>query len=502
MQTVTQAFTDLCQAPGRRPLSIFEVRWDGLNYTSESAYLVRHSGTLKLAAPGDELLPPGSMNTATVTLRNTDRRFSWLNEAGALWSYIQPPYGFFGKHVRLQQGFYGDVGYTVVTIFTGIIFNWTDEGDEVTLELRDLGAELVQNKASCPVQEGLSADALIAYYAGLAGIVAGDMQLDPAVEIIPHAWLDDESLLEEMWEVARAVGGQCYFDQLGKLRFENSTHWAGHNVVWALTEGEYTHVRPSYTPDLLITKVVVEWSARVVAAENVVYTLNEAKIVKPGETLVFEARFNNPLYQYTELTSDDYYVISIGGMPQGSATVEVTLPLAGRQAQRCQVQVVNSHTTLAVALIKLEIKGLPLVGGPNEEDVILSVRPPYPGDDPYDVLPPRVRTARANMYVQTVTQAKALAAMLTARNGVLIPTWTLSGVPGFPHLEPGDKVSFQAADTITTNRNGFIVQIDWTGGNAGFMQTITLIDAVSMFPYTDYYVIGTTALGQHGKAWF
>ena len=495
MQSVSPEFIKLCKKIARRPITIVEVMWDDANWTSEWSYTIEHSGSLSVAKPGDELIPPGEMGRASVTLHNSTGRFSWLNEDGELYAYIGGVFGLFNKKVRIKQGFYADVGYSTVTIFTGIIFNWQESGDTVILDLRDRGAELVQDKRSTLVLQDKRADEVIRAYATLAGISDSDMDLDVATEIIPNSWLDDESLLEEIWEVARGVGGQAYFDQLGILRFETSSNWVPKTVCWNFDEDDYTNVRPDYAPDELLTKVVVEWSSRYRGQVAEVYSLVEPKLIRPGETLQFEARFSNPVYAYTGLESTDYVVLG------GNAII--TLPEDRRAAQRCQVVVENTHTTLSSTLYTLKIRGYALMGGPNEQSVELSTNPPgVPNPDPVQLGIERMRSSRANMYVQTITLARALAGILLERNRSLTPTWVIEGVPGIPQLEPGDRVGFQDKHHISTNREGFIVGISWScSATAGFTQQLTLLDASRLYPYKNYYIIGVTKLGPVGRLW-
>ena len=508
MQAVSADFVAAVQAATRSVASVVEVAWDGNTWVDETSYLVSHTGTLRLAAPGDELIAAGEVGAATVTLRNPlvagqGRRFSWRNAAGPLASYIAIPTGLFGKPVRIKQGFWIlPEGYIMpmlqtVTIFTGIIYDWEDDpaDNTIMLQLRDMGYKYLQHKASSLAQSDLRADAAIAYYADLAGIPEANRILDTASHHIPYSWLDDESLLEEIWEIARAVGGSCYFDQLGKLRFENQIHWAGQaTVLWTFAKTAYKTFRPTYGPDNLANRIVVEWSGRFVGAVDTVYSLGEAKLIRPGETLTFEARFSNPLFGYVALAASDYKVISAGGVDMTSA-VTVTLLTAFRYAQRCTVQVVNSHTTLAATLIYLHIRGYPLIGGPTEQVTAEAETNPLPFM--------RSRAVRGNMYVQTVVLAEALAKSLLGRYQQLAPLWTLRDVPGVPQLELGDRVQCQTSDAIGADVEGFVIEMTWeASASRGFMQSLTLLDAANLFPYTDYYVIGTTPLGAYGRVWY
>lgn len=497
MQEVSSAFTAATQATVRQPVCKVEIAWDGVTWSDETAYVQQHSGTLRLAAPGDELIPAGDVGTATVELSNEGRRYSWWNTGGPLAAWIGGPAKLYGKRVRIKQG-YRDVLINGtpewVTIFTGVIYDWNDDqaAGTLTLYLRDMGYAYVQCKRSSPMLSGLRADEVLAYYADLASILSVDRVLMVASERIPFAWLDDESVLEEMWQVAQAVGGRCYFDQLGCLRFETATAWAGRTTtVWHFTQQDYGNLRATYAIDNLASDVVVEWAPRYISLVDTVYTLTEAKLIRPGETLTFEARFTNPLYGYVELTADDYKIISVGGGDLGTAVV-LTLPPVLRYAQRCTVQVVNNHPTLAALLIFLQIRGYPLVGGPTDQ-VSVQAAP--------NVLPlTRLRSLRGNAYVQTAVQADALSQLLLGRCQQLAVAWQLQTM-GVPQLELGDRVAFDLPD-ITDPIAGYVTEISWRfAPEQGFTQDITMLDAAGLYPYQDYYVIGGTPLGV-GRAWY
>jgi hypothetical protein len=94
-----------------------------------------------------------------------------------------------------------------------------------------MGFAYVQVKASTAMHlnlllcEPTGSAGWINILADLAGVDAVDRIFDAATFRVPYLWLDDESCLEQMWEAAQADGGRIWFDELGKLRFENAGHW-------------------------------------------------------------------------------------------------------------------------------------------------------------------------------------------------------------------------------------------------------------------------------------
>jgi len=493
MQTVSAGFTAATQATMRHPVSKLEIAWDGTTWTDESERMVRHSGQLQLNAPGDDLIPPGSVGATIIELWNGDGRYSWKRTDGPLYAYIGSDAGLAGKRVRLWQGFMVSGAPEYVRIFTGVIYTWQEDTavDTITLSLRDMGFAYLQDKASTAMFTNIRVDEWIQHLATLAGI--SSVNLETSLFRLPYAWLDDESILEEIWRAAQADGGRAYFDQLGILRFENAAHWltSPHDTVqWSFTESAYQSPASRFNPDDLASRVIVEMQGRVPAKEAVVYTLDTLRVAKPGETITFECRLTQPAaIIWTPQAEKDYQVVSPGGMDMnGDVTVSVT-----KYAQRVQVQLTNNHATMPARLIFFQLRGVPLVGGPTQEVIKETASPPADLERP--------RSVRANQYLQTHAQADALASLLRDRHQRLMPVWELRGVRGVPQLELGDRVSFVDSQAITGTREGYVIGIRWTY-DGYFSQDLMILDAENLFPYTDYFVIGQTALGANGRAWY
>lgn len=289
--------------------------------------------------------------------------------------------------------------------------------------------------------------------------------------------------------------GRCYFDQNEKLRFENALHWLTHAAIdWAFTAGTYTTYGPSYACDDIATQIVVEWSSRFIDKLAVVYTLEELKQVRPGETITIEAKFNYPVHALAALTADDSVCLSAGGQDMASY-VTITLPESLEFAQRCTVTISNTHTVLPALIPFLQIRGAPLMGGPTEQVTVDAAAPA--------IAFTRTRSARGNPYLQTYPQAKALADFLLARFQQLLTTWVLRDAPGVPQLELGDHVSFVDSERITGTLDGYVTGITWRfSSTVGFKQDVALVESTGLFPRDDYFIVGVTALGAAGASWY
>lgn len=529
MQTVSAEFTTHCNQTIRFPATKFEVRWDGSNWTDESAHVVSHSGSVSLDAPGSSLTPTGSTDEATVVLRNYQWRYSALATGGdsSIRSYLTGAAGLAGIAARISQGFTLSGGDTFVKVFTGWIYAWAEDSQQkqMTLHLRDEGYRFLQHRASTPMVQDVRTDEWIGHlaqsYLGIdtpgseigqvsaqgtligearipGGLIAsssssGAMVLDKSFFRIPFAWLDDEPILEEMYAAAAAEGGRIYFDHSGVLRFERLGHWlqSPHtSSVWTFDSGDYTNLQPTHSPDMLATSVVVEYAPRYPDLAGTLYTLDQVKTARPGETVTFDVRLQQPAVAiYDPIPETDYWVISAGGSVMNSS---ITLSMIN-YGQRARIIFTNNHASLSAQLVYFQLRGVPLFGSPTQE-VQRTVSSPAVGNA-------RERSVRGNVYLQTYGQAAYLSAYLADRYQRIAPTWPLRGVSGVPQLELGDRVTISDGRVVSAAREGFVTRIGWRSDASGYRQDIDVLDATGLWPSGTYYAIGSTALGS-GVAWY
>jgi hypothetical protein len=509
MQSVSAEFTTATNDIARRVVACLEVSWDGTGligaarsaagWTDETTYMVEHRGSMKINPPGDDLVAAGEVGSATILLDNSTRRFSWLKTDGPLYAYIGGVNGFVGIPVRIWEGFITPGGTQYCRIFTGVITGWTEQTSEasVKLECKDIGWKYLQNRLSSVLYQDQFADEWITYVAQtLAGIDAGDMDLDGGIYQISWLWLDDESAVEEIWEAAAADGGLAYFDELGKLCYRNPMAWVGLASVWDFTEDRYESAEPRMDPSALATKIIVEWSGRYRDAPDELYNERSIKYVSPSDSIEFTARFSNGAIEVYNPDSaqpyEDFHASSAGGQ---DLTAYLTVTLSDVCGQQCTVTIANSHTVCTAIVDHLRIRGAPLMGGPTEQAEAVPAVPPLDFE--------RVRSVRGNLYCQTIEQGESLANLLALRCARIRPVWALRGVPGVPQLELGDRVTFHDKWAITGDvRDGITTGIDWQGTEDGFQQTLNIMDLADLSQYTDYFIIGVTALGVHGRCWY
>lgn len=477
----------------RRPRVLLEVAWDKTTFQNESAHVISFDIQRQTELLNADLAPSGVVDVGTITLRNYRWRYSAWRSGGdaSIRPYINGDWGATGIPVRLWVGFQLGGGATeYCPLFRGYIYNIDEDGEAKTvrLSLRDASWSLFQQRASSPIFLNRRVDDLIREYAVLGGWPLEKIQADASPFIIPCAWLDDDALWQEMTAVASSVGGRLYTDAYGVLRYEEAWHWLDHAVVWAFDANFLQRLVPDIQLALLTSSMVVEYAPRVIGKADVVHTVTEQYIIRPQSAATVDIRLDQPVLYSANFDESDYWFDNGAGLPMNRfVTMAVTY-----YAQRITIQFTNTHTTQPAILRFLQIRGHPILGGPTGEvEKVLVNMPPVS----------RTRSLRSQFYVQTHAQASYLVSLLGDRYRRIFPVWRLSGVPGIPPLELGDRVLFRDGKTLSDYREGFVIGIHSTftpkaGYEPVFAQTIDILDAQGMFTANNYFRVGISTLGQ------
>lgn len=443
----------------------------------------------------------------TVELDNYDNRYSPFNTASAIHSDLMASTTTGGGltveypqlwqvPVRVRVGFENQAER--ISTFTGLI----DEPDEsygvggsrVSFRCFDIGGALLKRKLSTVLTRNVNTRDWIIYMMQAAGMGAHiGANMDTGIFYIPNAWLDDEDVYSEAVKAAGSEGGYFYFNENGKSVFRNAAWWVQKPASTIsqvnFTTGRFSDVSPGYDWKSLATGALVEYQGRQLGGEMVVWKASEGAIVVPPGTETtpgvkeIDARLEWPCETVLPMEPGvDWFPISAGGQSM-STVVEVVM---SHYAQRATIRFFNaSHETAFI--LKAQLRGTALLGGPTEQ-IDRKVAVP--------LVPTNVVRVSDNPYIQTDHQASLVADLVCDRMQYPRFTYKINGVPAFPWLQLGDRATITATEPITTAREAIITKLDFSWQPAGrFSMNVEAVDAVGLFPYPSYFVIGTTALG-------
>jgi hypothetical protein len=486
---------------GRTVTPRLKIAWDGTNYTDETAYLLTARGEMKLSAPGAAIFSPrGIVDTMTLTLLNekdavTGRRFSPLNTAGPLYTYLQNG-GAYHRPVTFEVSIDGGA---FVKIFTGVIkipkegVPTTKGESTVNVECRSVDEQLLQLKISTSQVKFLSnntdgvteADIITQWLThGDVGWSAANTIIDTGMFTIPWSWLDDESVLEECWTLAAAAGGRLYANPDGKIVYENMAHWLQNATpTETLTRDMYRDLRIRYEDGELYTEVTVEASPRSADDQQVLWEPEEEIQVPANGSMTLTARLKYPAYSVTGIS---YEGVTLGGR-NISSDVSCTHT---DFAQRIELEFTNANATYAARLYKLQIQGRPVVGAPLLEEKRISAA------SFWNDRTKRNRSLRSNVYIQTRAHAAAIAEYLRDVHQLPRLFYTVTGTQGLPARALGSRVTLNDSEVMSASRDAHILGIQWSFTPAGFFQDLELVDAAGIYQHTldEFFILDTDAM--------
>lgn len=474
------------------------------SYTDESQYMIDASGDMSISPPSSGMTSgQGIVSQMRITMRNASGRFSPLRTDGALYSAIRDGRGYHAP-CYLEVSVNGGSSYS--RVFTGVLklpqesTLTSSEGPTVTFDARSMEEKYLQRRISLTQGQlaaiydgGLTEKDIIVTFLNAAGVAGGDMTLDPGLFVVPWAWLDDESAIEECWSIAAACGGRFYADPDGEFLYENMEHWQtatrSTSVQLALGRNDFDSFRIHLGDDDLYNVVTVEASPRVIGGVDIIWEPDSTPVIPPGTSTTIVARYDAPAYAIAGL---QFSAADQGG---GDRTSSVTITPT-YYAQRADLAVVN-NAAYQIILFPLRILGVPVIGGPELESRSVSVANAAYWTGRGD----RTLSIRGNPYIQTSSHAGVLSQFLLDR--CEYPRLIAQvGLPGVPSLRLGDRVQITDAPTLSSTFTGYISTIRWTLGGA-FRQELELIHASQMFAYDgNYFVLNTHNFASGRRAFY
>lgn len=457
-----------------------------------------------LSALGQGAGPVAQMR---LTLDNHDQRFSPYNEAGALYASIHGSTTTAGgvtvgyptlyqTPVRLRLGFYdATAGHEYVTLFSGVIDEVSESyglsGERVLVTCLDRGGLLLGKKASSTITTDAPIDGWIRRLVSEFGGIATGSAVDRAFFAIPYIWLDDEALWSEVQQAAASDGGYAFFDEVGTFHYKNAAWWllaTSSTTSQATVTVKYQDFQPAYSWRDVRTGVIVEYQPRAPGGEQVIWR-SDATITVPPEGRTIEAKFSYPATILLDPSAPgDWLPVSGGGV---SLTDKVSMDVWDRFAQRARLVFKNAGYQTAF-IPKMQLRGLALVGGPQEQVDVDVFAPLVPENKP---------TISGNPYIQTKGQAQLIATTQAYRLSYPRLVHKFSGAPALPWLQLGDRITVDVQDhagtnPVTTARDAIVTALAFSWQpEGGFLMNVEAADVAGLFEYTDYHVLGTDDYG-------
>jgi len=483
------------------------IDWDrDGTYTSEDAYLISARGTHRLTPPGQSITAAsGRVSECTVVLDNSTGRFSSLYSSGALYSYIQSGKAYHVPvKVQISAVLVGDVA-SYQSVFTGVARIPAEatlspgQPKTITFDCRGV-EEILLNRRQRTTRanfasyydNGTTESEFMDAVLDASGATVTTV-LDDGMFTIPWAWLENESIVEELWKLAAACGGRFYGNAYGQLVYENATHW----LKSPHTVSQQSYTRGSGFNSLVLTwnetelaeEVSVSWSEREPAEEAEIYDSGNL-FVPVGETIEIWADFDSPAYGIVSL---DYTAGTPGGMNLASSVSVSAYYYAGS----AKLTIQNSGSLAAT--VRVTLTGYLADAGDSRTITQESA------DSFWTSREGRSRKVSGNRWLQTEGQANFLKAFMADRQETPPLFAKMNGCPGNPLRVIGDRVTVTDSELSLSATDFWIVGVSFRYDRTGYVQDFELVRCSDMYTYADspgYFIVGTSALGSTKKVFY
>ncbi len=486
-------------APSARPAVRVLVDWDtDGDYTGPDEDITSRVLDITIAhglydaLGGLPVLGTVTASTASATVDNSDRWLSPDNPSGIVADHPELAGGYYRVPIRIEMGYVHGGAPELLVQFVGEIESSEQQESYgqavVQFACLDRSLGLTQAKQSSAIYRAYRADALMAVLLVGAGYLSYD--LDTAITEVPHAWLDDENVLEEIKALAAADGGMFWFSKGGTPTYRRMTapleRADSRMAVVDLEAGSAETVRDSLAWRDMYSGIIVEWAGRYVGALADLWTAPRAVSVPPGATVREEARFRYPAERVLAPVYDtDYTCITSAPKVVPSNLVTIAMTAYG---QRAILDITNHDTANTIHLLGLRVRGFPLLGEEAQERRYDQTLGLVPGEKVYAV--------RGNPYRQSEAQAERIGPYLRDRLQAPRRLYTWRG-PCCPWLELLDRVHLDTTGESPSSgldTDGYVVQMR-LGYRAGGMltQELLLLPCAGVYAFDSYFLLGSSA---------
>lgn len=312
--------------------------------------------------------------------------------------------------------------------------------------------------------------------------------IDNGIFPMQYVWLDDESVLDELWTLVAACCGWFYCDHTGKFHYHNITgvlpeslqrHY-GALTTLELDESQVAGLQLRWPTAELYNEISVEISPRGAGEAGEIWTPDDPIVVQPGDTKTVWCRLDSAQVTTPVLS---YQAYTAGGIEYDDVTVAQT-----DYAQRVKLVIENTGTKAAY-FNTLTLSGQMLDGGRTLEIEETS------GESFWTGRPTRRRSVRNNVYIQSEAQAQTIAAYTLRRQELPI---LLASVPGVDRADVriGHPVEIEYGDAVVETIAGIVAGIAWRMDSTGYHQDLTVLETGSLFADADpIFILGTHRLG-------
>jgi hypothetical protein len=313
-----------------------------------------------------------------------------------------------------------------------------------------------------------------------------------------YSWLGGENLVDELYSLARAAGGQIYQDDEGIMRYVQPlsmgdvSSYGG--TYYTFTDAVFDGYSDKITNEEQVRKVTASFTRRYIAPLQTVYEDKTPRLFLPNETkeLVFTPQL--PIWSYINLVPFDAITATANIKAQLINGVDVTpgindVTIAGTQVI---ISIWNPSATYPMQIYSVKLQGRPLAPAPELQ---VSVGTGVPE-----------KNVEQSVYIQTEEHAYRLSKMVYDFYYDTRPIITLNNVQYDPDRFVGEIVKVQSTHNRVWTGSSFtndttlyrIIKISHDG--IGTSMSIDLVSVAGIPSKSTMFIIGNTYSGSDNRS--
>ncbi len=283
-------------------------------------------------------------------------------------------------------------------------------------------------------------------------------------------WFSGDNLLDELYSLARAGGGQIYQGSTNVIQYVQPFSFNSGSSTAVLTDASYSELNESQTTSEQVGTIRAIYTPRILKGMQVIYDDNNAKLIAPNNSITIEARTQLPIYEYATVTpSGAFKAVDWNADP-------ITPSISGAVTTSSQRMVIGLSNNLPVPFVitKIELLGKPVSATEKGYTSYGSGEPERQLED--------------NPYIQSKQHADMLCRMVYDFYSPIKPIISVTTFPD-PDRYVGETV------TLVSNYytiSGLYRIIGVTHDLGAVDTTMRMVSVSGLYKRSDMFIVGTS----------
>jgi hypothetical protein len=234
-----------------------------------------------------------------------------------------------------------------------------------------------------------------------------------------YSWYSGDNVIDEVYRIARAIGGQIYQTVEGVIRYVeplglgDNAAYAG--IYYTITDDDFVSYQEAATNEQKVLTLKMTYTPRFIEPEQVIIEDKTPRLFAANETKTIDLEPQLPIYTYSGVISGDD-VTATNTMVASyfdNTTVTPTIGTVTMHAAKLSIEITNPSATQPMILHSIKVKGRPLQAQADLQTA-------------YGTLPPE-KIIENSVYIQNDADAERYLRMLYDFYSQAVPTITLQG---------------------------------------------------------------------------